>query len=51
VNLDVSGDPVHTRTLGLTLLWRADGSHPDACYRWRRGGALDLLRRRAGEEG
>ena len=39
MNLDVSGDPVHTRTLGLTLLWRADG-RLDV-----RGQILDLRKR------
>ena len=42
---------------GLEALWQTErvsaaretgvGSHVDACYMWRRGGALDLLRRRA----
>jgi hypothetical protein len=79
VKLDTCGDPIHTRILGVGLLWRADGrldlqgqlldlrkrgcvpvagglqgsglvhqvgvgSFPDACYMWRRGGALDTLR-------
>jgi hypothetical protein len=39
VNLDASGDPVHTRALGVTLAWRADG-RLDA-----RGQILDLRKR------
>ena len=46
---------------GLEALWQTErasaareggvGSYPDACYMWRRGGALDLLRRHGGAEG
>lgn len=39
MNLDARGDPVHTRTLGVTLAWRADG-RLDA-----RGQILDLRKR------
>src|SRR5215475_5230299 len=39
VNLDASGDPIHTRALGVTLAWRADG-RLDA-----RGQILDLRKR------
>jgi len=39
VKLDSSGDPIHTRTLGVALLWRADGRLD------LRGQLLDLRKR------